>query len=73
MNFDVVLLGTGAAVPVPSRGTTSQFLDIHGHTYLIDAGEGVTVVATREVSISEAQRCFHRPHAWDHVLGLRGC
>ena len=35
MTFDVVFLGTGAAVPVPTRGTTSQFVDIHGHTYLI--------------------------------------
>ena len=40
MNFEVVFSGTGAAVPVPSRGTTSQFVDIHGHTYLVDAGEG---------------------------------
>ena len=39
MTFDVV--SHGAAVPVPSRGTMSQFLDIHGHTFLIDAGEGV--------------------------------
>jgi len=47
MNFEVVFLGTGAAVPTSTRGTTSQFVDIHGHTYLVDAGEGVQLALRR--------------------------
>ena len=54
MNFEVVFLGTGAAVPVPSRGTTSQFVDIHGHTYLLDAGEGV------QLSLRKNKRKFQK-------------
>jgi ribonuclease Z len=73
MTFDVVFLGTGAAVPVPSRGTTSQFLDIHSHTYLIDAGEGV------QLALRENNRRFQKLRGvfishmhGDHVLGLPG-
>ena len=73
MNFEVVFLGTGAAVPVPSRGTTSQFVDIHGHTYLLDAGEGV------QLSLRKNKRKFQKLKGvfishmhGDHVLGLPG-
>ena len=73
MNFDVVLLGTGAAVPVPSRGTTSQFLDIHGHSYLIDAGEGVQLALRRERRrFQKLQGIFISHMHGDHVLGLPG-
>lgn len=73
MNFDVVLLGTGAAVPVPSRGTTSQFLDIHGHTYLIDAGEGVQLSLRREkCRFQKLKGVFISHMHGDHVLGLPG-
>ena len=73
MTFDVVFLGTGAAVPVPTRGTTSQFVDIHGHSYLIDAGEGV------QLSLRKHRRRFQKLKGifishmhGDHVLGLPG-
>jgi len=73
MNFDVVLLGTGAAVPVPTRGTTSQFLDIHGHTYLIDAGEGVQLALRREKRRFQKLKGIFISHMHgDHVLGLPG-
>lgn len=73
MTFEVVLLGTGAAVPVPTRGTTSQFLDIHGHTYLIDAGEGVQLALRREKRRFQKLKGIFISHMHgDHVLGLPG-
>ena len=73
MTFEVVLLGTGAAVPVPTRGTTSQFLDIHGHTYLIDAGEGVQLALRREKRRFQKIKGIFISHMHgDHVLGLPG-
>jgi ribonuclease Z len=73
MNFDVVFLGTGAAVPVPSRGTTSQFLDIHGHTYLIDAGEGAQLALRRNKrKFQKLKGVFVSHMHGDHVLGLPG-
>lgn len=73
MTFDVVFLGTGAAVPVPSRGTTSQFLDIHGHTYLIDAGEGVQLALRKnKIRFQKLKGVFISHMHGDHVLGLPG-
>ena len=73
MNFEVVFLGTGAAVPVPSRGTTSQFVDIHGHTYLVDAGEGVQLALRQNKRKFQKLRGVFISHMHgDHVLGLPG-
>ena len=73
MTFDVVFLGTGAAVPVPSRGTTSQFLDIHGHSYLIDAGEGVQLALRQNKRRFQKLKGIFISHMHgDHVLGLPG-
>ena len=73
MTFDVVFLGTGAAVPVPSRGTTSQFVDIHGHTYLIDAGEGVQLALRKnKCRFQKLKGIFISHMHGDHVLGLPG-
>ena len=73
MNFEVVFLGTGAAVPVPSRGTTSQFVDIHGHTYLVDAGEGVQLALRKNKrKFQKLKGVFISHMHGDHVLGLPG-
>ncbi|MDA0945954.1 MAG: ribonuclease Z [Bacteroidetes bacterium] len=69
----MVFLGTGAAVPSKTRGTTSQFVDIHGHTYLIDAGEGVQMALRREGLRFQRLRGIFISHMHgDHVLGLPG-
>ena len=74
MNFEVVFLGTGAAVPVPSRGTTSQFVHIHGHTYLVDAGEGVQLALRKnQRKFQKLKGVFISHMHGDHVLGLPGC
>lgn len=73
MTFDVVFLGTGAAVPVPSRGTTSQLVDIHSHLYLIDAGEGVQLALRKNrLRFQKLRGVFISHMHGDHVLGLPG-
>lgn len=73
MTFDVVFLGTGAAVPVPSRGTTSQLVDIHSHLYLLDAGEGVQLALRKNrLRFQKLRGVFISHMHGDHVLGLPG-
>ena len=73
MNFDVVFLGTGAAVPTELRGTTSQFVSIHGHHYLLDAGEGVQLALRKHrLPFQKIRGIFISHMHGDHVLGLPG-
>lgn len=73
MTFDVVFLGTGAAVPVPTRGTTSQFLNIHDHLFLVDAGEGVQMALRQNrLRFQKLRGVFISHMHGDHVLGLPG-
>ena len=73
MNFDVVFLGTGAAVPTLQRGTTSQFVSIHGHHYLLDAGEGTQLMLKQHrLPFQKIRGIFISHMHGDHVLGLPG-
>lgn len=71
--FDLITLGTGAALPARGRHPTAQLLVIHGAPYLIDCGEG-TQERLRSMGFP-----FHRiDHIFishlhgDHYLGLLG-
>ena len=58
---------------MPTRGTTSQFVDIHSHTYLIDAGEGVQLALRKTRRRFQKLRGVFISHMHgDHVLGLPG-
>lgn len=71
--FDLITLGTGAALPARGRYPTAQLLIVHGAPYLIDCGEG-TQERLRSIGFP-----FHRiDHIFishlhgDHYLGLQG-
>ena len=72
-DFRVVVLGSGAAVPTPERGTTSVCVSFRQYTFLVDVGEGV------QLALRKARVRFHgitgvyitHMHG-DHVLGLPG-
>jgi ribonuclease Z len=71
--IDVVLLGTGAMVPLPGRWLSSALIRVNGSLILFDCGEG-TQIAMREVHWGFRRLdaiCLSHLHA-DHVAGLPG-
>lgn len=71
--IDVVLLGTGAMVPLPGRWLSSALIRVNGSLILYDCGEG-TQIAMRQVHWGFRRLdaiCLSHLHA-DHVAGLPG-
>lgn len=71
--IDVVLLGTGAMVPLPGRWLSSALIRANGSLTLFDCGEG-TQIAMRQVHWGFRRLnaiCLSHVHA-DHVAGLPG-
>lgn len=71
--IDVVLLGTGAMVPLPGRWLSSALIRANGSLILFDCGEG-TQIAMRQVHWGFRRIdaiCLSHLHA-DHVAGLPG-
>ena len=73
MDFEVTILGSNAAIPTLSRGTTSQYVQCKQRHILIDCGEG-TQMQLRKFHI-KYQRIniilISHLHG-DHVFGLPG-
>jgi ribonuclease Z len=71
--IDVVLLGTGAMVPLPGRWLSSAMMRVGGSLILLDCGEG-TQVAMRQRHWGFRKLdtiCLSHLHA-DHVAGVPG-
>lgn len=71
--IDVLLLGTGAMMPLPRRWLSSVQLRVDGSLMLLDCGEG-TQIAMREAGWGFKRLdviCLTHHHA-DHVAGLPG-
>ncbi len=71
--FELLTLGTGAALPARGRYPTAQLLNVHDVLYLIDCGEG-TQERLREqgVNFLRIERIFISHLHGDHYLGLQG-
>jgi ribonuclease Z len=73
MDFEVTILGSGAAIPTLRRGTTAQYIQCKQRHLLIDCGEG-TQTQIRKFGI-KYQRISHilisHLHG-DHIFGLPG-
>lgn len=71
--FELLTLGTGAALPARGRYPTAQLLNVHEGLYLIDCGEG-TQERLREqgVNFQRIERIFISHLHGDHYLGLQG-
>lgn len=72
-DFEVTILGCGSATPSLLRNPSAQLLNVAGHSFLIDCGEG-TQIQLRKVA-AKIQRISHvfisHLHG-DHYLGLLG-
>jgi ribonuclease Z len=73
MNFEVTILGSGAATPSLKRGATSQLVNIHDQLNLIDCGEGTQMQMRRfGVKFQRIANIFISHLHGDHYLGLVG-
>ena len=71
--LQVVLLGTGAALPTPERRTSGTALLYDGETLLFDCGEG-TQLQLRKAGLRHGRlsRIFITHMHGDHVIGIMG-
>ncbi len=73
MNFEVIFLGTSAAVPSPSRGHASIALKYFNEVILFDCGEGTQRQLIRSgTSYMKINKIFISHYHGDHFLGLPG-
>ncbi|MFN7115280.1 MAG: ribonuclease Z [Saprospiraceae bacterium] len=73
MRFELTLLGTGAALPMPGRFTSAQVLNVNDRLYLIDCGEGTQMRLTEfQIRRSKIGQIFISHLHGDHFYGLMG-
>jgi ribonuclease Z len=71
--FEVIILGTGSAIPAFGRHLSGQIVVYHHRLYLIDCGEGTQFQLNRyRVPIKRLDAIFISHLHGDHVLGLPG-
>ena len=67
------ILGTGSAMPTPSRHHSATALDIGPEVLLFDCGEGTQLQLTKAgISHSKISKIFLTHWHGDHMLGLPG-
>jgi len=73
MNFNVTTLGVSSALPTSKRFTTAHVLDVHGHLFLIDCGEGTQIQLRRfKHKLSRLDNIFISHLHGDHFFGIFG-
>ncbi len=71
--FELITLGTGAALPARGRYPTAQLLIVHEEPYLIDCGEGTQErLRAMGASFMRIGHIFISHLHGDHYLGLMG-
>lgn len=73
MQFEIVILGCGAATPTVRHLPTAQAINWNGRWMLIDAGEGVQLSLRKEqIPFQKIDRIFISHMHGDHIFGLPG-
>jgi ribonuclease Z len=73
MNFEVTILGSGAALPTSYRNPTSQYVQCNDRHILIDCGEGTQVQLRKyQVHIQKINHILISHLHGDHFFGLVG-
>lgn len=72
-DFEVTVLGCGSATPSLLRNPSAQLLNVAGHSFLIDCGEGTQIQLRKNaVKIQRISHIFISHLHGDHYLGLLG-
>lgn len=73
MNFEVTILGSGAALPTSNRNPTAQYVQCNDRHILIDCGEGTQVqLRKNQVHIQKINHILISHLHGDHFFGLVG-
>lgn len=73
MNFEVTILGSGAALPTSNRNPTSQYIQCNDRHILIDCGEGTQIqLRKNHVHIQKINHILISHLHGDHFFGLVG-
>ena len=73
MSIRLTILGCHSATPRENALPTAQILEIKGHTFLIDCGEGTqTLLRKNKISFSKIKHIFISHLHGDHYYGLIG-
>ncbi|MCH1583943.1 MAG: MBL fold metallo-hydrolase, partial [Flavobacteriales bacterium] len=73
MQFEITILGCGAATPTLRHLPTAQAINWNGQWMLLDAGEGVQLgLRQQRIPFQKIDRIFISHMHGDHVLGLPG-
>ena len=73
MNFQITILGSGAATPTLKRSPSGQLVCIHDKLLLVDCGEGTQLQLRKfKIKFQKIQHIFISHLHGDHYLGLPG-
>lgn len=73
MNFEVLILGCGAATPTNRHNPSSQVVTLHDKLFMIDCGEGTQMQLRKyKVRFQKIDHIFISHLHGDHYLGLMG-
>lgn len=73
MNFQITILGSGAATPTLKRSPSGQVVCIHDKLLLVDCGEGTQLQLRKfKIKFQKIQHIFISHLHGDHYLGLPG-
>lgn len=71
--MNVTILGCGSALPTMHHNNAAQVVEVDGHLYLIDCGEGTQIWLRRsKIAFSRIDAIFISHIHGDHVFGLIG-
>ncbi len=73
MIFSLTVLGVSSGLPTSKRFPTAHVLNVHGHLFLIDCGEGTQIQLRRyKVKFSRINNIFISHLHGDHFFGIFG-
>lgn len=73
MRFEVMPLGTGAALPAQGRFPSAQLVNVHEHLFLVDCGEGTQErLRMAGINFNRIRTVLISHLHGDHYLGLMG-